>query len=131
MLKNKSEHKSLAIMGIFALLSFFFGGDRVSDACDRNIHYADVLVQCSDDVAVFPVRAALCSGDGNSFAPAFRPANSGRRVQSSTKSAFRIVKAGKVFDRTNFHAFLAVILQFQSGIRSNSRYIYSICQLLI
>ena len=84
-----------------------------------------------NDLAILPVRPASYSGDGNSFAPSFRTSNSGRRVQPSTKSAFRLIKAGKVFDRNNFHAFRAVILQFQSGLRSNSRYIHSICQLLI
>ena len=125
-----------------ALLSLIFGGDRAGNASDRDIQHVDAAIQCSDqdatdkkadfdDVAILPVRTATFSGDGNSFAPLFRQTNSGRRVQPSTKSAFRVIKAGKVFDRNNFHTFRTVILQFQSGIRSNSRYIYSICQLLI
>lgn len=124
------------------LLSFLFGEDRTSNVCDRTAHYTDAVVQCSDkgaadnkadfnDVAILPVRTATVSGDGNSFAPSFRPTNSGRRVQPSTKSAFRVIKTGKVFDRNNLYAFQTVFLQFQSGIRSNSRYIHSICQLLI
>ena len=124
------------------LLSFIFGEGRTDNACDKSVHYNDAVVQCSDketadtkadfnDLAILPVRTVSYSGDGNSFAPSFRTSNSGRRVQSSQKSAFRLIKAGKVFDRNNFHAFRAVILQFQSGIRSNSRYIHSICQLLI
>ena len=130
------------VLILTALLSSIFGGDRASNACDRNIHYTDAVVQCSDkdssdkkadfnDVAILPVRTATLSGDGNSFAPSVRSTNSGRRVQPSTKSAFCVIKTGKVFDRNNFHAFQTVILQFQSGIRSNSRYIHSICQLLI
>lgn len=85
----------------------------------------------SKDEAILPVRTATYSGDGNNFSPSVRSTNSGRRVQTSSKSAFRILKAGKVFDRNNFHSFRATILQFQSGIRSNSRYIHSICHLLI
>lgn len=124
------------------LLSFIFGGGRASDVCDRNVHHSDAVVQCSDkesadtkadfnNLAILPVRMASYSGDGNSFAPSFRTTNSGRRVQPSTKSAFRLIKAGKVFDRNNFNTFQTALLQFQSGIRSNSRYIHSICQLLI
>ena len=84
-----------------------------------------------NDLAILPVRTATYSGDGNSFAPSLRPTNSGRRVQPSFKSSFRVIKAGKVLNRNNYCSFQAAILQYQSGIRSNSRYIYSICQLLI
>lgn len=133
--------KSLVLI-FTTLLSFIFGGDRAFDVCDRSLDCTDAVVQCTDqdatdkkadfdDVAILPVRTVTFSGDGNGFAPLFRPTNSGRRVQPSTKSAFRVIKAGKVFDRNNFYTFRTVILQFQSGIRSNSRYIYSICQLLI
>ena len=103
----------------------------------RIINCTSAVVHCSNpdttdkrvdfnDLAILPVRPVSYSGDGNSFAPSFRSTNSGRLVQPSTKSAFRLIKAGKVFDRNNFHAFRAVILQFQSGIRSNSRYIHLI-----
>ena len=124
------------------LLSFIFGGDRTNSVCDRNLHYSDAVVKCSDkdaaekksgfnDTAILPLRPATFSGDGNSFAPTFRSNHSGKRVQSSFKSSFRIIKEGKVLDRNNLYAFRTDILQFQSGIHSNSRYIYSICRLLI
>lgn len=124
------------------LLSFIFGGNRASNECDINIHRSDSVVQCSDkdatdkkadvnDVAILPVRTSSYCGDGNDFSPSFRSNNSGRRIQPSTKSAFRVIKAGKIYDRNYFHTFQTILLQFQSGIRSNSRYIYSICQMLI
>ena len=124
------------------LLSFIFGEGRVNDACDRSLHCTDTVVQCTDndatdnkadfnDVALLPVRTAVFSGDGSSFAPSVRSTNSSRRVQPSSKAGFRVIKAGKVFDRNIFLSFRADILQFQSGIHSNSRYIHSICQLLI
>ena len=128
---------------IFAvLLSFVFSESRTGNVCDRDSHYSDAVVQCTgrestdkeadfNDVAILPVRTSTFSGDSNSIAPSFRSTNSGRRIQPSTKSAFRLIKSGKVFDRNNFHTFQTDLLQFQSGIRSNSRYIYSICQLLI
>ena len=124
------------------LLSFIFGEDRAGDVCCRDLYFTDAAVKCSDkdttdnkadfnDVAILPLRTATFSGECSSFAPSFRSTNSGRRVQPSTKSSFRVIKAGKVFDRNNFYTFRTDILQFQSGIRSNSRYIYSICRLLI
>lgn len=130
------------VLIISILLSFIFGEGRTNNVCDQSNQNTDTVVQCSDkdatdikvdfdDVAILPVRTATYSGDGNNFAPSFRSTNSGRRVQSSSKSSFCIIKEGKVLDRNNFHTFQTVIHQFQSGIHSNSRYIYSICRLLI
>ena len=131
--------------GILLILSVFLsgllsGGWQEYNAIEDKAREA--VVECAgcnttekkadfNDVAILPIRTATFSGDGNSFTPSVRPTNSGRRVQPSTKSAFLIIKAGKIFDRNNFSTFQAAILQFQSGIRSSSRYIYSICQLLI
>ena len=125
-----------------ALLSFIFDGDLSNYVCDSGIRHNDTVVQCSDkdatdqkadfnDVAILPVRTASYSGDGNGFAPLFRSTNSGRRVQPNTKITSRFIKFGKVLDRTYFCTFQTVLLQFQSGMRSSSRYIYSICQLLL
>ena len=133
--------KSLVLI-FTILLSFILGEGRTGDACTRNHQAQDTITGCAErgaqdtkadlsDQAILPARTASFSGDGSSFAPSLRSTSSGRRVQPSSKSAFRIIKAGRVFDRNNFYTFLTVILQFQSGIRSNSRYIYSICQLLI
>ncbi|MCQ2156046.1 MAG: hypothetical protein MJY57_02440 [Bacteroidales bacterium] len=115
------------------LLSFIFSEGRIDNACVVQCSYKEAADTKADfnDVALLPAGTMTISGNGNSFAPSFRSSNSGRRVQPSTKSSFRLIKAGKIFDRNNFHTFLTVILQFQSGIRSNSRYIHSICQLLI
>lgn len=133
--------RSIVII-LSVLLSFIFGEGRLNIASERNSYNTGAVLQCTDDdaadskadfndVALLPVRTAAFSGDGYSFAPSLRSTNSGRRVQPSSKSGFRVIKAGKVFDRNNFYTFQTVILQFQSGIRSNSRYIHSICQLLI
>lgn len=130
------------VLIVTVLLSFISGGDRASYASGRSVNCTDAAVRCSGDAAadntadlndsaILPVRTASYTGDSGSFAPSLRSASSSRRVQPSTKSSFRVIKAGKVFDRTNLYTFRAVILQFQCGIRSNSRYIYSICRLLI
>lgn len=133
--------RSIVII-LSVLLSFIFGEGRLNIASERSSYNTGAVLQCTDDdaadskadfndVALLPVRTATFSGDGYSFAPSLRSTNSGRRVQPSSKSGFRVIKSGKVFDRNNFYTFQTVILQFQSGIRSNSRYIHSICQLLI
>lgn len=84
-----------------------------------------------NNLAILPVRTASCSGDGNCFAPTLRPTNTCRRVQLSSRSSFRFIRDGKVFDRNNLYTFQTAILRFQSGINSHSRYIHSICHLLI
>ena len=133
--------KSLVLI-FTILLSFIFGEGRTGDVCVRNHRAQDTITGCAErgardtkadlsDQAILPARTASFSGDGSSFAPSLRSTSSGRRVQPSSKSGFRIIKAGRVFDRNNFYTFQTVILQFQSGIHSNSRYIHSICQLLI
>lgn len=133
--------KSLVLI-FTILLSFILGEGRTGDACTRNHQAQDTITGCAEhgaqdtkadlgDLAILPARTVSFSGDGSSFAPSLRSTSSGRRVQPSSKSGFRIIKAGRVFDRNNFYTFQIVILQFQSGIRSNSRYIHSICQLLI
>ena len=125
-----------------ALLSFFFGGNRANNVCDRSLQHTDAVVQCSDndasgkkadfnDVAILPIRTVSYSGNGDSFAPSFRSTNSGRRVQPSYKSSFRVIKTGRVFDRNNFYTFQTDLKQFSSGIHSTNRYIHSLCQLLI
>lgn len=133
--------KSLVLI-FTILLSFILGEGRTGDVCVRNHQAQDTITGCAErgardtkadlsDQAILPARTALFSGDGSSFAPSLRSTSSGRRVQPSSKSGFRIIKAGRVFDRNNFYTFQTVILQFQPGIHSNSRYIHSICQLLI
>ena len=130
------------VIVITTLLSFVFGGGGAGNACDRDPHYTDQVVQCSDqdapdnktdycNAAIIPVRTASYSGDGNNFVPSYRPTSSGRRIQPTTKFAFLIIKAGKVFDRNNSYTFQTDLKQFSSGIHSSFRYIYSICQLLI
>ena len=129
----------LLILSVF-LSCLFSGGGKECNAIEGR--ECGAVVYCAEnnnteekadfnDLAILPARTASYAGDGNSLAPSLRSTNTGRRVQPSSKSAFRVIKAGKVFDRNNLHAFRAVILQFQSGIRSNSRYIHSICHLLI
>ncbi len=74
---------------------------------------------------------AVLSHQDNTSSPNIRSVKSGRRIQSSSKSSTRIIKAGKVLDRQYFFTFQANLLQFTTGIFSSRRYIYTICQMLI
>ena len=93
---------------------------------DTNENEADF-----NDLAILPARTASYSGEDSGFAPSLRSTNTGRRVQPTSRSGFRFIKDGKVFDRNRLDTFQTTILQFQSGINSHSRYIHSICHLLI
>ena len=80
---------------------------------------------------ILPSRTAGYTGENNSVTSSVRPTNSGRRIQPSGKTPFRVIKDGKVIDRHNFYTFQTDLKQFSSGIHSTSRYIHSLCQLLI
>lgn len=81
--------------------------------------------------AILPVQYARFSGEDSGVAPIVRSTNAGRRTHVSQKFPFRIIKAGKIIDKSHFFIFQEELLQFQSGIHSTSRYIHSICHLLI
>lgn len=133
--------KSIILIFTF-LFSFVFGGGKDGGVCNGNLHHTDAVVQCSDNdatdknvdlnnAALLPVRTINFSGNGSSYASSVRSTHSGRRLQPSTKSAYRVIKDGKVLDINNVYTTRTFIIHFRSGIRSNSRYIHSICQLLI
>ena len=81
--------------------------------------------------ALLTARAARLFGENGNYTPTLRSNNSVRRIQVSQKHPFRIIKAGKVIDRQHFFAFRTTFYLFPSGIRTISRYIHTICQLLI
>lgn len=133
--------KSIILIFTF-LFSFIVGGGKDGDVCNGNIYHTDAVVQCTDNdatdknadlnnAALLPVRTVNFSGNGSNYAPSVHSTRSGRRVHPSTKSAYHVIKDGKVLDINNFYTTRTFIIHFRSGIRSNSRYIHSICQLLI
>lgn len=98
-------------------------GTTAQDQAERNRDY--------NSQAILPSQEARVSGEKTSVSPTVRSNSSGRRTQVSQKHPFRIIKAGKVIDRNNFQIFQEELHQFQTGIHSISRYIYSIRHLLI
>lgn len=133
-------------MKLFVLI---FSAFLSSLFCGRNVHCEDFQCvnagivaeskgqnQDSNDpdfksFGILPTRTAGYTGENNSITSSVRSTNSSRRVQTSGKAPFRVIKDGKVIDRHRFYAFRADIIQFSSGIHSSKRYIHSLCQLLI
>lgn len=135
--------KCLVLIFTF-ILSFIFGEGRVGNVCDNNRHCTCAAVECSasdashdntdiNDTTTHPIKTGSFLADGNDLAVLFSSVNSGKRTQPSFKSSFRTINAvkGKVFDRNNLYIFQFLYLHLQYRLRSNSRYLYIICQLLI
>jgi len=129
----------LIIIGL--ILSSYFGGSLPADEKVRDISQCTVVASDNRDTStrdydcktfcILPSRTAVYSGENSSITPSVRSTNSGRRIQSSGKAPFRVIKAGKVIDRHNYCTFQTELKQFSSGIHSTNRYIHSLCQMLI
>lgn len=123
------------------LLSCLFSDGKAGDACKLESTSTAILAATEQErpdtnpdynaPAILPAQSTGISVENTNFTPSVKSTNTGRRTQVSQKSPFRIVKAGKVIDRHVFYDFLSELHQFQSGIYSTSRYIHTICQLLI
>lgn len=123
------------------ILSCYFNSGSTS-AQEHNEKFATAIVEtaiqdCSDadlsfySNALLPARAARVFDKNGGNTLNLRSSHSARRIQVSQKHPFRIIKAGKVIDRQHFFAFRTTFYLFPSGIRTISRYIHTICQLLI
>lgn len=122
------------------LLSWLFGGGDahidtpvVSEETIAEATTRDTAQDLGDynSLCLTSARGAGFSGEDNTFAPSVRSINSGRRIQSSTRSSFRVLKVGKVLDRQHFQTFRQTFYNRPSGTFCFSRFIYSIRHLLI
>ncbi|MCQ2119606.1 MAG: hypothetical protein MJY84_06765 [Bacteroidales bacterium] len=134
--------KQLLLIFSILLSGLFSGGKQSGDvqaaghshsSCVEETKAMDWPEQSADwsSAAVLPFQSARFSGEDSPVIPSVRLTEHGRRIQVSHKFPFRVIKAGKVIDRHHFVIFHDELLRFQSGIRSNDRYIHSICSLLI
>ena len=129
----------ILILILSFILSVFSDG-KVAIAGENEKHFASGVEAARQNKpdnnpscysqAILPVQSARFSGESSGVAPMVR-FTAGRRTQVSQKFPFRIIKAGKIIDKSHFFIFQEELHQFQSGIRSTSRYIHSICHLLI
>lgn len=136
-------HEMRLLLLLFALLlsSFSEGGGSSASSCEQAILSARSASVSSEEgersrancysTAILPAET-VCFSEENAGAPlSLRPYDSSRRTHISAKSAFRLVKSGKIIDRNNSRTFVAALRLFPSGCRSFDRYIYSIRHLLI
>ena len=123
------------------LLSFLSGG---KDACVRSVpvpagHPETAVCQTTPErttdgrmmnkeFCLSPVQGGGITGAG-SHSSSVRNTNPGRRLPQSTRSASRIVKAGKIIENNHLHPFLTPFFRKLSGTDMPERYLYSICQL--
>ena len=102
--------KRLAVI-LIALLSFFLNGQRESSAVisqdewgtDVSVNTTDFITKDSPitfcrDMSFMPMSGNAFSGNTTSFSGSIRLTQTGRRINPSTKTTFRLVKAGKVID---------------------------------
>ena len=123
------------------VLSCYFNSDVIS-AKENYDGFSSTIVETAaqDDNnaepnlysnAILPSRAARSFGENGGNTLNLRSNNPVRRIQVSQKFPFRIIKAGKIIDIQHFSVFQTIFYLFPSGIKTISRYIHIICQLLI
>ena len=69
----------------------------------------------------------VISGDTVSHSNSIRLPQTGKRINPSTKTASRIIKAGRIIDTKNYNTFLSARFFKTDGALSFQRFIYSIC----
>mgnify|MGYP003296148166 CR=1 FL=1 len=130
---------------LFLIISFVLSCFLNSDAISAKENYercSSTLVETAsqDDSntesnlysnAILPSCAARLFGENGGNTLNLRSNYSVRRVQVSQKFPFRIFKAGKIIDIQHFSVYQTMLHLFPSGIKTISRYIHIICQLLI
>lgn len=129
------------IAGLFSfLLSLLLPGEVCGGVVDSSREGA--YVRCADsksefegdyvpgkDFCITATQGQSFSGEGNSNSVSPRTTSGGRRVQTQSKSTFRILKCGKVVDNNNIHPFLTSSFIILSGTCIHQRYLYAICRL--
>lgn len=123
------------------VLSCFFNSDAISANENYERFSASIVETATQDDnnpgqklytnAIIPSRAARSFGENGGNTLNLRSNNPVRRIQVSQKFPFRIIKAGKIIDIQHFSVFRTILYLFPSGIKTISRYIHIICQLLI
>lgn len=81
------------------------------------------------DLCIAAAQGQAFVGGGGFNSVSVRNTNSGRRISPQTRSAFRIIKGGKVIDNNRSHPFLTPFFVPLSGMRVSERYLLAICRL--
>lgn len=111
------------------VLAFLLKGSNA--ACDEQMPVSSGIVSVCDTDTFSPASTSSYSAETQNYGTSFRNSGQGRRLPSSMRSAYRVLKDGKVIDKSFYSTFRELYIEFYSGIHSNVRYIYSIRHLLI
>ena len=113
---------------ILYLLLSLFGGDRVQNTRSAEQLQASatgsrILEEEKDCNTYTCPKSDLCltPGQGGTF--------TGQNPSSQLKSNFRLVRYGKLTNRSNLKTFLTDADVTLSGLHTSARYLYSICRL--
>ena len=119
------------------LISLLSGERKCEVAVSSSYDTVDVANQSSseedvemDAVAISPLQSARYCGDETYSAPSVRT-TAGRRIQFSQKFPFLFIKSGRIFGRNEFLSFITKYTEYLSEVHSASRYIHTICILLV
>ena len=122
--------KRMAIFVIAFLSLFLSGREGFSQADSQNISDSitkDSPADFGREMSFISVCGEAFSGNPTSFSGSIRLTQTGRRINPSTKTTFRLIRSGKVIDTHNFDPFLSALFPKVCGIRSFFRFIYAIC----
>lgn len=100
------------------ILSFFYNGMDVASAAERCSLSSDTKTACDASVPVMGREMCFVAFGGNAFSGSdtshtgsIRLTQTGRRVNPSTKTTFKLIKSGKVMDGRG--SFLTGVSLFQ------------------
>ena len=83
------------------------------------------------DICLTSAQGYTFAGSENISSVSLRSNPTNRRTSPQTKSSFRMVKGGKVFDNNHQHFFQTQVYGLSSGGYISERYLFSICCLRI
>ena len=81
------------------------------------------------EICITAAQGYTFAGNNSTNSISVRITQSGKRTSPQVRSAFRMVKGGKVIDNNRLHPFLAQSVVHLAGIYISERYLFSICRL--
>lgn len=134
-------HRMKLFVLIFSFLLTFFSGGRTEvvsthasggslcrvSECPSAENPADFTQ--NREICITAAQGYAFAGNNSSNSVSVRLTQSGKRTSPQVRSAFRMVKGGKIIDNNHLHPFLARSFVHLAGIYMGERYLFSICRL--
>lgn len=122
----------LCVLIFSFLLSFLSTGREESvSICSSKYPATEKAIACAQnrEVCLSAAQGYAFSGSNSTNSVSVRVNQSFRRINEPVRSAFRMVKGGKVVDNNHLHPFLARSFVHLTGLFISDRFLYSICRL--